>query len=92
MRDKGTLFDKVAFHTELPTEVIPGMPLVEIVGCRRVLVENHKGISMYGCKEIHINVSYGKLCVCGAGLELARMTNKQLVITGQIDTISVYRR
>lgn len=92
MRDKGVLFDRVAFHAELPTEAIPGMPLVEIVGCRRVLVENHKGISMYGCKEIHVNVSYGQLCICGEGLELARMTNKQLVITGKIDSISICRR
>lgn len=92
MKDKGVLFDKVAFRAELPTEAIPGMPLVEIVGCRRVLIENHKGISMYGRNEIHINVSYGQLCVCGVGLELARMTNKQLVITGQIDTISICRR
>ena len=91
MSGKDRLFNKIAFRAELPSETIPGMPLVEIFGCQRVLIENHKGVTMYGCKEIRVKVSYGQLCVCGSGLELARMTKQQLVITGQIESLSLCR-
>lgn len=91
MKERGRIFDKIAFQTELPTESVPGTSLVEIYGYRRVLIENHKGVSMYGCKEICVKVSYGQLRICGSGLELARMTKQQLVITGQIDSLLLCR-
>ncbi len=91
MKDKGKLLDKVAMGFELPTEGLPGLPLVELVGHRRLLVENHKGIIQYGCNEIRIKVCYGQLSVCGSRLELARMTKQQLVIVGCIDSICIFR-
>lgn len=91
MSSKGNFFDKFVFQVELPTESIPGMPLVEIYGCQRVLVENHNGVTMYGNNEIRVKVSYGQLHICGSGLELARMSKQQLVITGQIEGISLCR-
>lgn len=92
MTDKDRLLNKIAFRADLATESIPGIPLVEILGCQRVLIENHKGLTMYGCNEIRVKVSYGQLSICGSGLELARMTKQQLIITGQIDGLSLLRR
>lgn len=91
MREKHGVLNKFALHADLPAEAIPGMPLVELLGCQRVLIENHKGVTMYGCKEIRVRVSYGQICICGSGLELARMTQQQLVITGQIEGLSLLR-
>ena len=91
MASKDRLIDKFAFHAELPSESAPGMPLVEIFGCQRVLIENHKGVTMYGCNEICVKVSYGQLSIRGSGLELARMTKQQLIISGQIEGVSIYR-
>ncbi len=91
MKERGSFLDKVALHVQLPGESIPGMPLVEIYGYQRILVENHKGVIMYGCNEIRIKVSYGQLSICGSGLELVRMTKQQLVITGKIDCVSLCR-
>ena len=91
MASKYKWIDKIAARAELPTETIPGMPLVELFGCQRVLIENHKGISLYGYNEICVKVSYGQISVCGSGLELARMTKQQLVITGQIESITLNR-
>ena len=92
MTDKDRLLNKSAFRADLATESIPGIPLVEILGCQRVLIENHKGLTMYGCNEIRVKVSYGQLSICGSGLELASMTKQQLIITGQIDGLSLLRR
>lgn len=91
MKQRGRILDRIALSADLPTEAVPGLPLVEIAGECRVLIENHHGVTVYGCNQINIKVNYGHLCVCGSGLELARMTKHQLVITGQIDSVSILR-
>lgn len=91
MKQRKSIMERVAFAVDLPSEPIPGMPLVELAGERRVLIENHLGVTEYGCREIRVKVKFGQLCVCGVGLELARMTRQQLVITGQIDSVSLLR-
>lgn len=91
MKQRKNLFDAFARSADLPTEAVPGLPLVEIAGERRVLIENHRGVTVYGCNMIHVKVSYGHLCICGRGLELAQMTRQQLVVTGTIDSVSLCR-
>lgn len=83
--------DRLTEFTDLPGENLPGLPLLELAGDSRILIENHCGISAYGRECIHIRVRYGRACICGAGLELACMTKNQLVITGRIDSITVLR-
>ncbi len=84
--------ERVALGADLPGMAIPGQSLVEIAGETRVLIENHKGVTVYECDRIHVRVSFGELCICGSGLELARMTKCQLVITGRIDCVTLQRR
>ena len=91
MKQGSNLFDAFARNAGLPAESAPRQPLVEISGDRRVLVENHKGVTVYGCNEIHVKVSYGCLHICGKNLELAQMTKQQLVITGVISGVSLCR-
>lgn len=71
---------------------LPGLPIVELAGDRRVLIENHIGVIEYGTERICVKVKYGQLSVCGYGMELAKMTKEQLVITGKIGSITVDRR
>ena len=40
--------DRMADAADLPDEPIPGQPLVEIAGERRVLIERHSGVTEYG--------------------------------------------
>lgn len=68
----------------------PGIPLVEICGNRRVLIENHKGITCYGGKEIFVKVKKGDIHVVGDGLFLCRMNKTKLVITGKITAIHMH--
>lgn len=77
---------------DLVGEPLPGQPLVELAGDRRVLIEYHKGVVQYSGERICVRVCYGTVCVCGAGLELCRMTGDQLVISGRIDQITVSRK
>lgn len=90
-RRKG-LLDRLAEAADLPGETISGLPLVELSGDRRVLVENHCGVTEYSQERIGIKVSFGWVLICGCRLELARMSKEQLIITGRIDGITVCRR
>ena len=91
MKRRGNFLEKVIMGADLPGEVLPGQSLVEITGDCRVLIENHGGVTVYGCREIHVKVAFGKVCICGNNLELARMTKHQLVISGKIDCVSLQR-
>lgn len=90
---KGHFFlERLANNSDLVMEPLPGQPIVELTGDRRVLIENHFGVKAYGRERIVIKVKFGYVCVCGSGLELLRMTREQLVIRGRIDGISLQRR
>ena len=91
MSKKGKLGDRFALSADLLTETTPGTPIVEICGNKRVLIENHKGVTAYGESKVCVKVSYGVVCVHGTGLCLAQMTKHQLVITGCIDDLALQR-
>ena len=86
------IFERIALGADLPGMTIPGQSLVEIAGESRVLIENHKGVTVYECNAVHVRVSFGELCVCGSELEVVRMSRCQLVITGHIDCVTLRRR
>lgn len=73
-------------------ESVPGQPIVEIAGDRRVLIENHLGVAAYGQEKILTKVKFGTVCICGCNLEIVHMTKDQLVIYGNIDFIKLQRR
>ena len=77
---------------QLEAQTLPGLPLVEIAGQNRVLIENHRGVCAYGAELINVRVSYGEVSVRGCALELAKMSREQLVITGKIDCVALIRR
>ncbi len=91
MRQRGNFFERIVNDSDLLSQSLPGLPIVEIAGDSRVLVENHQGVKEYGTRMIRIQLRYGQLCVCGEGMELSQMTKVQLVITGRIDSISISR-
>ncbi len=72
-------------------ETPPGLPLTEIAGDRRVLIENHLGITEYGPEKIQVRVRFGAICVQGCGLRLALMAKDRLVIFGEIRAVQFLR-
>lgn len=65
------------------------LPLVELLGNHRVLIENHKGIMLYSHNEIHINLNIGLLYITGYDLNIAYISGQRLVITGSIKCITI---
>ncbi len=92
MKQERRWLERLADGADLPGEPLPGQPLVELAGDRRVLIEHHRGVTQYSRDMICVKVRYGIVRVNGCGLELSRMSREQLVISGRIDCISVVRR
>lgn len=92
MKGDRNLLQRMTERMDLTGEPIPGQPLIEIAGDRRVLIENHFGVREYSRERIGIHVKFGSVVVCGCGLELTRMTKEQLVISGRIDGVTLQRR
>ena len=92
MAQKGHWVQRLADSADLRGEPLPGVPIVEIAGDRRVLVECHGGVVEYGPERIRIRMRYGIVCISGSCLELTQMTRHQLIISGRIDSVSLQRR
>lgn len=83
---------RLADTADLAGEPLPGVPLVELAGENRVLIEGHCGVTQYSREQITVKVRYGCVRICGCGLELSRMSKEQLIVTGQIDAVKLIRR
>ena len=70
----------------------PGLPLIEILGNKRILIERHQGVLAYNTEEIHIQVSGGEICIQGSNLILTKMSKEQLVILGEIQGVTLSGR
>ena len=86
------LLERVKRKFELKDEPLPGIPLIEVLGSERVLVENHCGVIMYRYCEIKISVRYGCVCITGNDLQLTQMSKDRLVVTGVIECVHLTRR
>lgn len=91
MKQSEGLFEKIMAAADLQGEPLPKTPLLELNGERRVLLENHFGVTQYSSQEICVKVSYGLICISGSELELACMSRERLVIIGSIDGVRLLK-
>lgn len=81
----------LAERSGIPAEAVPGVPVIEIGGDRRVLIENHQGVTEYDTNRIQVKVRYGLICIHGESLELVSMTGSGLVVRGIIHNVELIR-
>ena len=72
--------------------VLQKLPIIELAGHSRVLVENHMGVLSYSLEEIQMKVSFGKLQINGCSLKIMQLSKEQMVICGQIESVRLFRR
>ena len=65
------------------------VPIIEMAGQNRVLIENHQGVLVYSVEEICVKVSFGCVCISGRELKLMHMSREQLVICGNVDGVQL---
>lgn len=85
------LMERLTNAADLQDAPIPGLPLIELAGDSRVLMEHHCGVTEYGKERICVKVKFGQVCICGQELRLAKMTKSQLIVSGRIQAVELYR-
>lgn len=91
MKQQRMLIRRLAKHMDPTALPLPGVPIIELTGDRRFLMENHGGVREYSSHRITVGVSYGLVAVEGSGLEICSMTAGCLVICGTIRQITLER-
>lgn len=71
----------------LAEDFADGCPRIEIMGDRRVLIENHKGILEYGDTLMRINCGKMIVRIVGTELELRALSLSELAVTGKIASV-----
>ena len=87
MKKRENIWQSAALKFDLSGEPVPGMPLVEIYGKCRVLIENHNSIKRYTNCEISVCTKLGDFSITGRNLEITSMTKNRLVIFGAIESV-----
>ena len=82
---------RVLFQRTESVNAHPALPLIEIAGDQRVLIERHKGVLGYDKQRVCVKLSFGVLLVCGCNLQIIDMSKNQLVIVGKILEITFKR-
>lgn len=89
MKQKRNFWERLSQAADLTGELPSSLPVVEIAGSQRVLIENHCGVCEYTTDRIRVKVTSGQVCILGTGLTLCHMTAGKLVILGDIFSVSM---
>lgn len=84
---KESLKKKMTSATNLPKDVILGVPIITMTGQLEVCVENYNGILEYTDTMIRIRSKIGQIKVVGENMQIEYYTNDEMKITGHIKTI-----
>lgn len=76
---------------EFPQEVYSNMPKLTITGFNEIILENYKGILEYEEFFTSISTHIGVVNIKGYNLNLEKMTNDDIKITGKIESIELDR-
>lgn len=78
---------KAARLSNLPEDVVLGLPNIEIHGYSEMRIENYRGIIEYTDQLIRIQTKIGQIRVTGNHLQVESYTNDDMIITGKIQNI-----
>ncbi|MFR1753953.1 MAG: YabP/YqfC family sporulation protein [Oscillospiraceae bacterium] len=91
MKKGRSMLRLMAEAADTPQELLPGMPLIEITGSGRVLIENHGGVTEYETDRIRVRLRFGAVVIRGSRLKITRMSKCQLVISGSLLGVDLER-
>lgn len=91
MKKTSRIYERLADLSVLSNGSVPGVPLIEIISDKRVLVENHHGVCKYTREQVGINTQLGIIEINGNNLHIKQMSTVQLSITGRIVSLNICR-
>jgi len=87
MKYSFSIKQKVAQISEMPEDVVLGVPLLTIWGNTEISIENYGGIIEYTDTLIRIRTKTGKIIINGKSLHVDYYTNDEMKIHGKIISI-----
>lgn len=82
--EKITIREKVSNILDLPKEVALDNPRLIMIGRKKLVIENYKGISGYDSDCVRIKTSIGRVKITGAGLTISEVTSEDILVEGLI--------
>lgn len=76
---------------EIPEEIYTNTPKITITGFNEIILENYKGILEYEEFFASISTYIGIVNINGYNINLEKMTNDDIKITGKIDSVELER-
>ncbi|MCI9063397.1 MAG: sporulation protein YqfC [Clostridia bacterium] len=83
--------NKINDMLEIPKEVYSNEPKLTITGFNEMIIENYKGILEYEDYFIKINTYIGCININGFNLNLEKMTEDNIRITGKLESFDIER-
>jgi len=90
MKTDRSIKQKIAEVSDIPKDVLFGVPVLTILGDSEIMVENYGGIIEYTDTLIRIRTKNFQLQIAGKKIHVAYYTNDEMKITGIIESI-VYK-
>lgn len=74
--------------SDIPEDIITGVPRITLIGQSRLLIENHQGIIAFSENELILATQLGNLRVTGESFVLEAILEKEINLEGLITGIS----
>lgn len=85
--DAHSFKNKLSELSELPKDVVLGIPMLTMIGQMELIVENYRGIIEYTDILVRIHTKDGQIRVVGENLKVDYYTNDEMKITGHITAV-----
>ena len=89
MKVNKSIQNKTLSHSEIPIDVLLGIPIINIIGDQELEIENHKGIIVYTDTLIKIKTKIGQLKIVGNRLQINNYSNDDIKISGSIHSVNI---
>lgn len=83
-RTKQSIVDKL----DLPRDIILNMPKITVTGDNEIIIENHKGVVLFGENQVKINSGVGLISIYGSRFEILFMGGSTITIGGKFKSIA----
>ncbi len=80
---------QTASAMHIPQDVIPGEPIITVTGRQKAYIENYNKIVAFREEEIRLQARTCRIIVHGRRLKIAYYTREDMLIVGQIASVSM---
>lgn len=88
--EKKTFINRMANATNMPKDVILGVPILTITGQTEVCIENYRGIIEYTDVLVRVQTKIGQIKIVGRALQIDYYTNDEMKVNGRIISIEYH--